>query len=78
MSGARTGGAVKHKKAELCLKAFISILSLQQSVPVYSTPCVKNTHEDNDYIYMPTTVTLYSEFDNNLNFTSHIWFEYTE
>lgn len=78
MSGARTRGAVKHKKAELCLKAFISILSLQQSVPVYSTPCVQNTQEDNDYIYMPTIVTLYSEFGNTHNFTSHIWFEHTE
>lgn len=34
MNGARTGGEIKHKRAELCLKAFISILFLEQSVTI--------------------------------------------
>lgn len=31
MNGARTGGGIKHKRAELC---FISILFLEQSVTI--------------------------------------------
>ncbi len=47
MSGARTGGGVKHKRAELCLKAFISILFLQQPVAILSLPRAKTTQEEN-------------------------------
>lgn len=47
MSGARTGGGVKHKRAELCLKAFISILFLQQPVTVLSLPHAKTAQEEN-------------------------------
>ncbi len=47
MSEARTGGGVKHKRAELCLRAFISILFLQQCVTVPSLPRVETTQEQN-------------------------------
>lgn len=47
MSGVRTGGGVKHKRAELCLKAFIPILFLPQSVTVLSLPRAKTTQDEN-------------------------------
>lgn len=45
--GARTGGGVKHKRAELCLKAFISILFLQQSATILSLPRAETAQEEN-------------------------------
>lgn len=48
MSGARTGGGgVKHKKTELCLKAIISILVLQQSATILSLPRAETTQKEN-------------------------------
>lgn len=47
MSGARTGGGIKHKRAELCLKGLISILFLQQCVTVLSLPRAETTQEEN-------------------------------
>lgn len=49
--GAGTGVGVKHRRAVLCLKAFISILLLQQSVAILPPPRAETTQEENVRTY---------------------------